>query len=788
MSPLFVGSGSTGSEGRSDRFGLPSAASDPGTAEAGDLYFNTTDNKVKVYDGTAWSEVAGGGGGSNQPTTLSTKDILGDGSGVALYQFDGTSQSTASSSLNGTDGSGVTYPTNSKYGSNCVDFNNTSNGVITPNNNPLSSYPFTVSLWAQSDDGWILSGNANKIIVNTDIGGQRVSMGIVRNPGWPIGVHIMYGGTSHYISWMDNMQAGGTNYWHHIVWSVSGSASSQHKLWINGHRTNLVDLGGGHGGSAGWRYGANANAPASELFDGRIDQLRILDREVDDVDVLKLYNEGANPKTVRVDNTLKLYYDFSDANCYSGSGTIVNNIAPNGTPFTGTVNGATFNNSTSDRYYFDFGGQSNSKHYISTTTDPSTAMTNKALTMECWVNIDQITTGENDGILSFVSCQNDPAPNAGASISVDNRGTGTHGGTQGGFHYQLGLNTPNAGWTTNGTQGNTITLAPLNQWIHVCATFDGRYKKVYLNGKFISYEGDFELGDGDSIRYNSTTWSVGRQGGQDMRYFDGQIAIVRVYDSALSAAEVANNFIAEKDRFGFPSVGARDGTQTNPFTSIYDADERNVDPGLYYFSFGGTTQQLYVDNICGARHILVASNNASDTTIPGGTGRNTTAYQLDRNGTNGALGTPSPDSDYIIGNIINSMSWTTASCKAWGRGTTTGGATTWVDKDLGVWIESQANVTALSGSGSSMPRRKVWIQSKDGLSPNGDEAVVDAVSRDSGLNANEDQSTVGYAICNSGDPSGGTYLGHGVNEGSFEGWYNSSNNAADCQGYTTWVR
>ncbi len=786
MSPLFVGSGSNGSEGRSDRFGLPTAASDPGTAEAGDLYYNTTDNKVKVYDGTAWSEVAGGGGGSNQPTTLSTKDILGDGSGVALYQFDGNSQSTASSSFNGSDGSGVSYPTNSKYGTNCVDFNNTSNAVITPNNNPLSSYPFTVSLWAQSDDGWILSSSSvNKILVNTDINGQRVSMGIVRNPGWPVGVHIMYGGTSHYVSWMDNMQAGGTNYWHHIVWSVNNSNDLTHRLWIDGHRVNLVNMGGGHGGSAGWRYGANADNPISELFDGRIDQLRILNREVDDVDVLKLYNEGANPKTVRVDNTLKIYYDFSDANCYSGSGTTVNNIAPNGSVFTGTVNGATFNSSTSNRYYFDFGGQSNSKHYISTSTDPSTAMTNKAVTMECWVNIDQITSGENDGILSFVSCQNDPAPNSGASISVDNRGTGTHGGIQGGFHYQLGVNTPNAGWTTTGTHGNTRTLAPLNQWIHVCATFDGRYKKVYLNGKFISYEGDFEIGDGDSIRYNSTTWSVGRQGSQDMRYFDGQIAIVRVYDSALSAAEVANNFIAEKDRFGFTAIGARDGSPTNPFTSIYDADERNVDPGLYSFSFGGTTQQLYVDNICGARHILVASNNASDTTIPSGTGRNSTAYQLDRNGTNGALGTPSPDSDYIIGNIINSMSWTTVSCKAWGRGTTTAGATTWADKDLGTWIESQANITSLTGT---MVRRKVWIQANDGLSPNGDEAVMDAVSRDSGLNANEDQSTVGYAICNSGDPSLGTYLGHGVNEGSFEGWYTSSNSASDCQGYTTWVR
>ena len=42
----------------------------------------------------------------------------------------------------------------------------------------------------------------------------------------------------------------------------------------------------------------------------------------------------------------------------------------------------------------------------------------------------------------------------------------------------------------------------------------------------------------------------------------------------------------------------------------------------------------------GARHILVASNNASSGTIPGGTGRNNAAYRVNRNGTTGHLGTP----------------------------------------------------------------------------------------------------------------------------------------------------
>ena len=63
MSPLIVGSNSEGSEGRSDRLGLPVGTSDPGTAEAGDLFYNTDTNKIRYYDGTQWNDLAAGGGG-----------------------------------------------------------------------------------------------------------------------------------------------------------------------------------------------------------------------------------------------------------------------------------------------------------------------------------------------------------------------------------------------------------------------------------------------------------------------------------------------------------------------------------------------------------------------------------------------------------------------------------------------------------------------------------------------------------------------------------------------------
>ena len=59
--PIFVGPNSpspgTDFEAKSDRIGVPNRSSDPSPASAGDVYFNTSTNKLKVYNGTAWVNV-----------------------------------------------------------------------------------------------------------------------------------------------------------------------------------------------------------------------------------------------------------------------------------------------------------------------------------------------------------------------------------------------------------------------------------------------------------------------------------------------------------------------------------------------------------------------------------------------------------------------------------------------------------------------------------------------------------------------------------------------------------
>jgi ABC-type dipeptide/oligopeptide/nickel transport system ATPase component len=49
----------------------PALNSDPSGATAGAIYYNTSDQALKVYDGTTWSVIgSGGGGGSSTATSI----------------------------------------------------------------------------------------------------------------------------------------------------------------------------------------------------------------------------------------------------------------------------------------------------------------------------------------------------------------------------------------------------------------------------------------------------------------------------------------------------------------------------------------------------------------------------------------------------------------------------------------------------------------------------------------------------------------------------------------------
>ena len=85
MAPIFVGSNSNDSRIRSNRVGFAVSTANPGSAAEGDVYFNSTDNKLRAYDGSDWANIGAGGG----TFTGIASGTLANGSSV-IIKTDGT--------------------------------------------------------------------------------------------------------------------------------------------------------------------------------------------------------------------------------------------------------------------------------------------------------------------------------------------------------------------------------------------------------------------------------------------------------------------------------------------------------------------------------------------------------------------------------------------------------------------------------------------------------------------------------------------------------------------------
>ena len=104
--------------------------------------------------------------------SVDTLDIFGDNTGLALYQFEGNTNSKDSSSNNATGSTNFGYSSTYKYGTQSGEFtNNTSVNLPTI----TGADPVTISLWCQFDDTWT-NPNGYRILMNTAIGGARISM------------------------------------------------------------------------------------------------------------------------------------------------------------------------------------------------------------------------------------------------------------------------------------------------------------------------------------------------------------------------------------------------------------------------------------------------------------------------------------------------------------------------------------------------------------------------------------------------------------------------------------
>ena len=325
------------------------------------------------------------------------------------------------------------------------------------------------------------------------------------------------------------------------------------------------------------------------------------------------------------------------------------------------------------------------------------------------------------------------------------------------------------------------TTNSLNEWNHYALVHTGNQWEFYKDGALIGTT-TFDL----THTITGGDYSIGISWSDDdypSNTMDGSVTQIMHYTRTLSADEVKQNYLATKGRVNIL------GGINNPASSAEEILESfpNSSNGLYWIkSDSVASQQIYCDMENGG-WMLVAANDARDSLIPGGTSRNSTDYFLN-SGT--PKGVPSPNKDYVVGDIIEDLEFTQVRIFGWGH-TSTNNSFSWPN-NLGTYITAEWPLTATGVSRLTevVPRANVTFGGNSSPHQSTNYFILDAVQKDVSLNANSDQSTLGAAgvVNASGDPSSGCYLGHGSTEGSYEGWYVLNGGASDAQGYSTWVK
>ena len=151
------------------------------------------------------------------------------------------------------------------------------------------------------------------------------------------------------------------------------------------------------------------------------------------------------------------------------------------------------------------------------------------ISVEAWIKPTRSSVGTGTIRGGAVSCTN--SMYLGIIDSTD-------GGTTMSMHW--------ANQTSSSRLYNWNGSIPNNAWTHLMGTYDGSTTRAYLNGVEISSWAQ-------SGTINDGTYVVGTYGGgltDGVHNFKGNIAVARIYNKSLSAAEVVQNYNNGRKRFG----------------------------------------------------------------------------------------------------------------------------------------------------------------------------------------------------------------------------------------------
>jgi len=224
-----------------------------------------------------------------------------------------------------------------------------------------------------------------------------------------------------------------------------------------------------------------------------------------------------------VTDNLILHYDPNNVASYAGSGTTINNLSATSLP--GTMSNITFTDP-----YFAYNGTSSQVSIADTAAlEPGSG----SWTMEVWVN--QTASG-NDVVLGKF----DPG-GLSADVSYSIRTSNTS------YYAQLGSG---SGSGSTLFVNSTTFVGTLNTWYQLVYAFTNGGTKTletFVNGSSI---GTVSHNLASILNTSSNLYLGSYNNGEYAQWFDGRIGIVRLYNAALTSAQVLQNYNATKSIYG----------------------------------------------------------------------------------------------------------------------------------------------------------------------------------------------------------------------------------------------
>ena len=222
-----------------------------------------------------------------------------------------------------------------------------------------------------------------------------------------------------------------------------------------------------------------------------------------------------------VTSDLMYYIDAGDTDSYSGSGTTINNISGTAAGASSLLNTPTFT-SAGPASYFSFNG---TNQYVYTPDLIGQSLTGN-ITIECWIN-----TASDNGVV--VTEQGSASPNT--------------------FWYDTNIsivsgNLKVAVWPHTVGGGIAVGAVTRNVWQQYTMVYSAGTCRGYINAVTTNSTAVTRTFGASNLYYGvmlGTPTSLG-----DSSYLAGDWSVLRIYDRALSQAEILQNFNATGWRYG----------------------------------------------------------------------------------------------------------------------------------------------------------------------------------------------------------------------------------------------